>query len=200
LVLASPGNFVRRSLDMRCDFGYTLGMETITIPILLLMSLATALATAGGVWFVTQKRVRDLEVRTDRHDQKFDQIIGAIGDLRTDMHGLRADVTAGLNGLRADMTAEINGLRADMTAGLNGLRADMTAGLNGLRSDMTAEINGLRSDMDTKIDGLRTEINEIKVEVARVQGSNMALNEKFDLFLQGRLIPAATQPPNVVAA
>ena len=189
MVLASPGNFVRRSLDMRCDFGYTLGMETITIPILLLMSLATALATAGGVWFVTQKRVRDLEVRTDRHDQKFDQIIGAIGDLRTDMHGLRADVTAGLNGLRADMTAEINGLRADMTAGLNGLRADMTA-----------EINGLRADMDTKIDGLRTDINDVKVELAKVQGSNMALNEKFDLFLQGRLIPATVQSPSIVAA
>ena len=102
------------------------------------MSLATALATAGGVWFVTQKRVRDLEVRADRHDQKFDQIITAIG---------------------------------------------------GLRTDMTAEINSLR-----------TEINDVKVEVARVQGSNMALNEKFDLFLQGRLIPAATQPPNVAAA
>jgi len=91
------------------------------------MSLATALATAGGVWFVTQKRVRDLEVRADRHDQKFDQIITAIG-------------------------------------------------------------------------GLRAEINDVKVEVARVQGSNMALNEKFDLFLQGRLIPVATQPPNVTAA
>jgi len=113
------------------------------------MSLATAIATAGGVWFVTQKRVRDLEVRTDRHDQKFDQIITAIGDLR----------------------------------------ADMTAGLN-----------GLRTDMDTKIDGLRTEINDVKVELAKVQGSNMALNEKFDLFLQGRLIPAAVQSPSIVAA
>jgi len=113
------------------------------------MSLATALATAGGVWFVTQKRVRDLEVRTDRHDQKFDQIISAIG---------------------------------------------------GLRTDMTGEINRLRSDMTAEINSLRTEINEVKVEVARVQGSNIALNEKFDLFLQGRLIPAATQPPNVAAA
>ena len=83
------------------------------------------------MWFVTQKRVRDLEVRADRHDQKFDQIIAAIGDLRT---------------------------------------------------DMTAEIN------------------DVKVEVAKVQGSNMALNEKFDLFLQGRLIPAATQPPIVAVA
>jgi len=82
-------------------------METITIPILLLMSLATALATAGGVWFVTQKRVRDLEVRADRHDQKFDQIIGAISDLRTDM-------TAEMNSLRADMTAEINDVKVEV--------------------------------------------------------------------------------------
>jgi len=119
------------------------------------------------VWFVTQKRVRDLEVRADRHDQKFDQIITAIG------------------GLRTDMTAEISSLRTEM----HGLRADMTAEINSLRTDMTAEINSLRA-----------EINDVKVEVARVQGSNMALNEKFDLFLQGRLIPAATQPPNVAAA
>ena len=125
-------------------------METITIPILLLMSLATALATAGGVWFVTQKRVRDLETRADKHDQKFDQIITAIGDLRTDMN-------AGLNGLRADMTSEINSLRADMTS----------------------EINSLRADMNAEINSLRTEISDVKVEVARVQGSNMALNEKF---------------------
>ena len=166
------------NLDMRCDLVYTRGMETITIPILLLMSLATALATAGGVWFVTQKRVRDLEVRADRHDQKFDQIISAIGGLRTDM-------TAEMNSLRADMTGEINRLRSDM---------------NSLRTEMTGEINKLRSDMTVEINSLRTEINEVKVEVARVQGSNIALNEKFDLFLQGRLIPVATQPPNVAAA
>jgi len=144
----TPCRYAAR-LDFWDGLLYIHGMETITIPILLLMSLATALATAGGVWFVTQKRVRDLEVRADRHDQKFDQVIAAIGDLR----------------------------------------ADMTAGLNGLRADMTAEINSLR-----------TEINDVKVEVARVQGSNMALNEKFDLFLQGRLIPAATQSANVAAA
>jgi len=158
-------------LDFRRVFFYTYGMETLTIPISLLISLVTAIATAGGVWFVTQKRVRDLETRADKQDQRHDQVIAAIGDLR-----------------------------ADMAAGLNGLRADMTAGLNGLRADMTAEINGLRADMDTKIDGLRTDINDVKVELAKVQGSNMALNEKFDLFLQGRLIPATVQSPSIVAA
>jgi len=186
-------------------------METIAIPITLLISVATFLITVGGVWFVTQKRVRDLEVRADRHDQKFDQIIIAIGDLRTDMgaglNGLRTDITAGLNGLRTDMDTkidglrtEMNGLRVDMAAEVNGLRAE----INGLRVDMTAEVNGLRADMTAEVNGLRTDmtavINDVKVEVAKVQGSNMALNEKFDLFLQGRLIPAATQPPSIVAA
>jgi len=94
-------------LDFLRGVPYTCGMETITIPILLLMSLSTALATAGGVWFVTQKRVRDLEVRTDKHDKKFDQIISAIGDLRTDMH-------AEINSLRADMTAEINDVKVEV--------------------------------------------------------------------------------------
>ena len=160
-------------------------METITIPILLLMSLVTAIAAAGGVWFVTQKRVRDLEVRADRHDQKFDQLISAMGDLRSDMHGLRADMNAGLNGLKSEMTAEINSLRSDM---------------HGLRADMNAEINSLRSDMHSLKAEMSAEINAVKVEVAKVQGSNTALNEKFEMFLQGRLIPAAMQPPAIVAA
>jgi len=117
---------------MRRGLVYTCGMETITIPVLLLMSLATALATAGGVWFVTQKRVRDLEVRADRHDGKHEQIISEINGLKTEMHGLKTEVNA--------------------------------------------------------------EISGVKVEIARMQGSIMILSEKFDLFIQGRLVPAT---PNV---
>ena len=114
-------------------------MEAIVIPITLLISAATFLITVGGVWFVTQKRVRDLELKTLGHDKKFEQIITEIG------------------GLRADMNAEISSLRTDMNA----------------------------------------EISDVKVEIAKMQGSVMALSEKFDLFIQGRLIPAA---PNVAAA
>ena len=93
-------------------------MEAIVIPITLLISVATFLITVGGVWFVTQKRVRDLELKTLGHDRKHEQII-------------------------------------------------------------------------TEISGLKTEVNDVKVEIARMQGSIMALNEKFDLFIQGRLTPVA---------
>jgi len=87
-------------------------MESIAIPTPLIISLATFFVTVGGVWYVTQKRVRDLETRVSRQDQKLEQII--------------------------------------------------------------------------------TEVNGVKVELARVQGSIMALNEKFDLFIQGRLgLPSA---------
>ena len=99
-----------RTLDLWLDSSYTCGMETIAIPITLLISVATFLITVGGVWFVTQKRVRDLELKTTGHDRKHEQIL--------------------------------------------------------------------------------SEISDVKVEIARVQGSVMALNEKFDLFIQGRLIPA----------
>jgi len=112
-------------------------METITIPIVLLMSLVTAIATAGGVWFVTQKRLRDLETRADRHDQrfdqKFDQVIAAIG------------------GLRVDMTAEINGLRTE----INGLRADMDTKIDGLKT----EINAVKVEV-AKVQGSNMALNE----------------------------------------
>ena len=138
MVLAPTGNFVRRSLDMRCDFGYTLGMETIAIPITLLISVATFLITVGGVWFVTQKRVRDLELKTGGHDRKHEQIISEI---------------------------------------------------SGLKTEVNAEISTLRTEVNA-------EISDVKVEIARMQGSVMVLSEKFDLFIQGRLIPAT---PNVAA-
>jgi len=124
-------------LDFRLGFPYTYGMETITIPIVLLMSLVTAIATAGGVWFVTQKRLRDLETRADRHDQrfdqKFDQVIAAIG------------------GLRVDMTAEINGLRTE----INGLRADMDTKIDGLKT----EINAVKVEV-AKVQGSNMALNE----------------------------------------
>jgi len=91
-------------------------METMAIPTPLIISLATFFVTVGGVWFVTQKRVRDLESKVTRQDQKLEQII--------------------------------------------------------------------------------TEVNGVKIELARVQGSIMALNEKFDLFIQGRL----SFPPNAGTA
>jgi len=88
----------------------------MAIPTPLIISLATFFVTVGGVWFVTQKRVRDLESKVSRQDQKLEQII--------------------------------------------------------------------------------TEVDGVKIELARAQGSIMALNEKFDLFIQGRL----SLPPNAGTA
>ena len=119
-------------LDLGHGVPYTFGMETIAIPITLLISVATSLITVGGVWFVTQKRLRDLELKTIGHDKKHEQII--------------------------------------------------------------SEISSLRTEVNAEIGGLKNEINDVKVEIARMQGSVMALSEKFDLFIQGRLIPAT---PNV---
>jgi len=141
---------------MRCDFGYTLGMETIAIPITLLISVATFLITVGGVWFVTQKRVRDLELKTGGHDRKHEQIISEISGLKTEMHDLKTEVNAEISTLRTEVNAEISTLRTEVNA----------------------------------------EISDVKVEIARMQGSVMVLSEKFDLFIQGRLIPAT---PNVAA-
>jgi len=57
-------------------------METIDIPIVLLIPLTTALATVGVL--------RYLEACADRQrfDQKLDQVIAAIGDLKNDVRGL----------------------------------------------------------------------------------------------------------------
>ena len=136
-----------RCLDFWHGVPYIFGMETIAIPITLLISVATFLITVGGVWFVTQKRVRDLEFKTIGHDKKHEQIISEIGSLRTEMN----------------------------------------AEISSLRTEVNAEISSLRTDMNA-------EISDVKVEIARMQGSVMVLSEKFDLFIQGRLIPAT---PNV---
>jgi cell division protein FtsL len=79
----------------------------VTIPVTILISLATFLVTVGGTWFVTQRRLRDLEEKVSGQDLKYEQII--------------------------------------------------------------------------------LEINGIKVEIAKVQGSIVSLSEKIDLLIQGRI-------------
>jgi len=86
----------------------------VTLPVALLISLATFSITVGGTWFVTQRRIRDLETKVSMQDFKHDQII-------------------------------------------------------------------------VEINGLKIEINSLKVEIAKVQGSIAALNEKFDLVIQGKI-------------
>ena len=96
----------KKRLDRKGNWGYILNME-ITIPVTILISLATFLVTVGGTWFVTQRRIRELEDKVAKQDLKYDQII--------------------------------------------------------------------------------IEINSLKVEIAKVQGSIAAMNEKFELLIQGRI-------------
>jgi len=86
----------------------------ITIPVTLLISLGTFLITIGGTWFVTQRRIKELEDKVSKQDLKYDQII-------------------------------------------------------------------------IELNSLKVEINGLKIEIAKVQGSITALNEKFDLVIQGRI-------------
>ena len=47
--------------------------------------------------------------------------------LRSEIGGLRAEVSSEIGGLRAEMSSEIGGLRAEMSSGFSGLRAEMNA-------------------------------------------------------------------------
>jgi uncharacterized coiled-coil protein SlyX len=86
----------------------------ITIPVTLLISLATFLITVGGTWFVTQRRLKDLEAKVSKQDLKYEQIL-------------------------------------------------------------------------IEISALKVQINEVRVEIAKVQGSISALTEKMNLVIEGRI-------------
>ncbi|MDR0551438.1 MAG: hypothetical protein LBG72_05425 [Spirochaetaceae bacterium] len=47
----------------------------ITVPITLLISLATFLITAGGTWILTQHRIKALEDKVSKQDLKYEQLI-----------------------------------------------------------------------------------------------------------------------------
>jgi cell division protein FtsL len=64
----------------------------ITIPIALLISLATFLVTVGGTWFVTQRRIRDLESKVSAQDLKHDQIIVEINGLKVEINSLKVEI------------------------------------------------------------------------------------------------------------
>ena len=49
-----------------------------------------------GVWFVTQKRVRDLELRASDYDKKHEQII-------TEISSLKIEVNAEINNLKTEI-------------------------------------------------------------------------------------------------
>jgi cell division protein FtsL len=67
----------------------------ITIPITLLISLATFAITVSGTWFVTQRRIKDLEAKVSRQDLKYDQIILEINGIKMEIAKvLQGDIAA----------------------------------------------------------------------------------------------------------
>ena len=66
----------------------------ITIPITLLISLVTFLVTVGGTWFVTLRRVRDLESKVERQDLKYDQIILDINGVKIEIAKIQVSISA----------------------------------------------------------------------------------------------------------
>ena len=66
----------------------------ITIPVTLLISLATFLVTVGGTWFVTQRRIRELETKVSKQDLKYDQIIIEINGLKIEIAKVQSSIAA----------------------------------------------------------------------------------------------------------
>jgi cell division protein FtsL len=64
----------------------------VTVPVALLISLATFLVTVGGTWFVTQRRIRDLETKVSAQDLKHDQIIIEINGLKIEINSLKIEI------------------------------------------------------------------------------------------------------------
>ena len=66
----------------------------ITIPITLLISLATFLVTVGGTWFVTLRRIRELESKVAKQDLKHDQIILEINGIKVEIAKIQVSITS----------------------------------------------------------------------------------------------------------
>ncbi|MDR0638792.1 MAG: hypothetical protein LBG27_07830 [Spirochaetaceae bacterium] len=66
----------------------------ITIPITLLISLATFAITEGGAWLVTQRRIRERETKVSKQDLKHDQIILEINGTKVEIAKVQGSITA----------------------------------------------------------------------------------------------------------
>jgi len=64
------------------------------VPVALLISFASFFITVGGVWFVTHKRVRDLESRVSIWDEKLERIIGEINDVKVEIARMQGGITS----------------------------------------------------------------------------------------------------------
>ena len=66
----------------------------ITIPVTLLISIATFLVTVGGTWFVTLNRLRDLEKKVSHQDLKHEQIILEISGIKVEIAKVQGSIAA----------------------------------------------------------------------------------------------------------
>jgi peptidoglycan hydrolase CwlO-like protein len=67
-------------------------MMEVTISVTLIISVATFLLTIGGSWFVTQRRINELEKKVQHQDVKHDQIITDINDLKVQLTKVQKDI------------------------------------------------------------------------------------------------------------
>ncbi len=94
-----------------------------------------------------EDRLSHLEARSRRHDEDIEVLIDLAISTRSEVKGLRTDVT--------HLQTDVTGLRTDVTQ----LQTDVT----GLRTDVTqlqTDVTGLRTDvtqLQTDVTGLRTE-------------------------------------------
>ena len=79
-----------------------------------------------------------------------------LGDLRTDMNGLRSEIRADMNELRSEIGADMNALRT-------GLRTDMNARFG--------EVNARFDEVNTRLDGLEEGQALLVERVARLEGA-----------------------------
>lgn len=84
----------------------------ITIPVTLLISLATLLITVCGTWILTQHRIKALEEKVSKQDLKYEQLIIEINGLKIEINGLKveiAKVQTGISSLNEKLELIIQG-------------------------------------------------------------------------------------------
>jgi len=105
-----------------------------------------------------QTTVRGIAATQQQHGVRLVRVERGVIELRTDVTGLRSDVTeirGGVTGLRSDVTE----IRGDVTE----IRGDVT----GLRGDVT-EVRGDVTEVRGDVVGLRTDVTELKLTVGRL--------------------------------
>lgn len=101
------------------------------------------------------------------------QVWTLIGVFAAGMFGMVTVVTTMFTRV---LRTEIGGLRAEMTGEIGGLRAEMAGEIGGLRAEFRGEIAELRTDLKGEIAGLRTEIRTIDRDVSALMKHTFGLD------------------------